>query len=499
MVYLPPCRPEHGVGRDDLHRGLRLVVFDGMATQVMATLAGGVFLTAYGLSLGASGSVVGLIAALPFLAQVFQVPGILLVERLRRRRAVTVAAAFGARVALLVMAGAVLLPAPWGLRALIGGLALHSACGAVAGCAWNGWMRDLVPQRCLGRFFGRRLFVMTALGAAVSYAAARLVDLSGGGSDIYALLVAGGAMVGFVGVGLLAATPEPAMPPRLPGTRLLPLLAEPFRDVNFRRLMVFLGVWGFALNLAAPFFTVFMLQDLGLGMAVVVPLTIAGQVANLAFLKLWGRLADRLGNKPVLAVCGLLHVAVLAGWTFVTFPEVHAATLPLLVALHVVLGVATAGVALAGSTIALKLAPAGKGTAYLAMNGMVAALGAGIAPLLGGLFADTLAAQEMAFTLTWAGTGGMLSIDTLHLRGWDFFFAGAAVVALYALHRLTLVREPGEASAAVLLRALVPQRAKKAANDVVTASGASSTRKWPASMEESETSVALRSHSAAKS
>lgn len=501
MAYDCTPRPGSGLGREDLHRGLRLVVLDGMTTQVMATLAGGVFLTAYALTLGASAPVVGLIAAIPFLAQVFQVPGILLVERLRRRRVVTVAAAVGARVALLVVAGAFLLPAPWGLWALVGGLAAQSACGAVAGCAWNGWMRDLVPQRCLGRFFGRRLFVTTAVGAALSYGAARLVDGWGGGPDIYGALTLAGAVAGFVGVGLLAATPEPAMPPRPANDNLLPLLAAPFRDANFRRLMVFLGVWGFAVNLAAPFFTVFMLQDLGLGMAVVVPLAIVSQLANLTVLKLWGRLADRLGNKPVLAVCGLLHVAVLAGWTFVASPQAHAGTLPLLVALHVVLGVATAGVTLASSTIALKLAPAGKGTAYLAMNGMVAALGAGVAPLLGGVLAGVVAGQELALTLSWAGTGGLFSIDALHLHGWDFYFASAALVGLYALHRLGRIAEPGAAPATALVRTLVPRRqaAKKPASAAVTASGASSIRKCPASMGQGVTVTALRRHSAMKS
>lgn len=486
-------------GRDDLHRALRLVVLDGMASQAMTTLAGGVFLTAYALALGGSATVVGLIAAIPFLAQVFQVPGIFLVERLRRRRAVTVVAAFGARLALLPVAGAFLLPAPWGLWALLGGLAVQSACGAVAGCAWNGWMRDLVPRRRLGRFFGRRLFVTTALGAGLSYGAARLADGWGGGADVYAALVLGGVMAGFVGVGLLAATPEPAMPPRAANDNLLPLLAEPFRDVNFRRLMVFLAAWGFAVNLATPFFTMVMLRDLGLGMAVVVPLTVVSQLANLAVLPLWGRLTDRLGNKPVLAVCALLHVAVLAGWVFVAMPEAHAGTLPLLAGLHLVLGVATAGVTLASSTIALKLAPAGKGTAYLAMNGMVAALGAGIAPLLGGALADVMAAQEMTFTVVLSGSAGFLSVDALSLHGWDFFFVAAAGAVLYALHRLSLVAEPGAASVPVLVRSLVPQAEKKPVNAAVTAAGASSTRKWPASMGQGVMSTALRRHSTSKS
>ena len=47
-------------------------------------------------------------------------------------------------------------------------------------------------------------------------------------------------------------------------------------------------------------------------------------------------------------------------------PEKHVLTFPLLVALHVLMGVAMAGITLATGNIGLKLAPSGEGTSYLA-------------------------------------------------------------------------------------------------------------------------------------
>jgi hypothetical protein len=59
--------------------------------------------------------------------------------------------------------------------------------------------------------------------------------------------------------------PSEAAPP------LRRILSEPFRNRNFRRLLVFLSTWNFATNLAA-FLTVYLLQQLRLDMGTVVML-----------------------------------------------------------------------------------------------------------------------------------------------------------------------------------------------------------------------------------
>lgn len=47
---------------------------------------------------------------------------------------------------------------------------------AIAGCAWNSWMRDLVPEGEYGRFFGRRAAATTALATALALLSGLLID-----------------------------------------------------------------------------------------------------------------------------------------------------------------------------------------------------------------------------------------------------------------------------------------------------------------------------------
>jgi len=56
---------------------------DGLTTQAIATLTGGVFLVAFALKLGASNLVIGILAAIPPLGQLIQIPAIYIVEKYR--------------------------------------------------------------------------------------------------------------------------------------------------------------------------------------------------------------------------------------------------------------------------------------------------------------------------------------------------------------------------------------------------------------------------------
>jgi hypothetical protein len=109
------------------------------------------------------------------------------------------------------------------------------------------------------------------------------------------------------------------------------LLVAPLREANFRRLIVFLSSWSFAANLAAPFFTVYMLKSLGYSMTTVLAFTIASQRSNLAALGLWGSLIDRFSNKAVLEIAAPLFLACTFAWTLTGLPWVQPMILYLLV------------------------------------------------------------------------------------------------------------------------------------------------------------------------
>ena len=83
----------------NLERAFRLVLYDALASEAMGTLTTGVFLAGFMVQLGASNLAIGLLAAVPFSVQFLQLPAVVLVERIRARRAICAwAAAIGRSV-----------------------------------------------------------------------------------------------------------------------------------------------------------------------------------------------------------------------------------------------------------------------------------------------------------------------------------------------------------------------------------------------------------------
>jgi MFS family permease len=435
----------------EVDHGLKLVIRDGLATQAMVTLTGGIFLVAFALQLGASNTVIGLLAAIPPLAELLQMPAIYIVDRVQKRRLVVVAASLAAR---LFWVPIILIPfflsPEQGIFVLIASIALYSSFSAISHCGWNSWMRDLIPQDRLGAFFSRRLTLSTAIALVISLIAGFFIDswkavfpdLAAYGYSILFLL---GLLAGLFGITLLARTPEPRMVAADEENGLFAAIAKPFQDINFKNLIVFLGSWNFAVNLAAPFFTVYMLQRLGLDISVVVALGILSQIMNIVFYRSWGRVSDRFSNKSVLAVSGPLFMLAIFAWMFVTLPDVYILTYPLLILIHILMGISLAGVSLASGNISLKLAPQGQATSYLAASTFTNSVAAGIAPILGGLFVDFFAERELIWTLIWKDPVRELVFVTFDLQQWEFFFLFAFLLGLYSLHRLTAVQEEGEA------------------------------------------------------
>jgi MFS family permease len=307
-------RPKESLAESEIQSGLDYVIKDGIASQAMGILTGGAFLVAFAIKLGASNLVIGLLAAIGPLAQLLQLPSILLVERIRNRRAIVLFAAGLSRVCWLIIA---LIPFLFGgkigLSLLLMLLIAVSAFGAVSGCSWNSWMRDLIPQERLGSFFSKRMRIATAVGIGLSVVAALYLDLWKkvfAEHEVYgySVLFLIGFGAGAIGLYFLAKTPERRMPPADEKPKILRLLSAPLKNENFRKLIAFMCSWNFAVNLAGPFFMVYMLKRLGLSMSFIIGLSIVSQIMNFLFLKIWGKYTDRFSNKSVLAISGPLFI-----------------------------------------------------------------------------------------------------------------------------------------------------------------------------------------------
>jgi len=413
------------------------------------------FLAAYALVLGCNNFQIGVLAALPFLTQPLQIFVIPLVERFRRRKVIALASWIPAQLSWVLIALIPLfldVPSSSAVLVLLVTIGVRGVFVSITNCSWNSWLRDLVPQQVLGRVFARRqmwanLAAMT-FGLAASFFVTYWQGHVSAGNEALRYtfpLLFGAAFLGLASPLFMSLMPEPLMqPPTGPQPSFLAIISPPFRDGNYRRLLSFLLLWGLALNMSIPFFAVYMLLRLGLPLWTVIGFSILSQAFNILFLRLWGRLADRFGFKAVLSVSVSLYLLVVLGWTFTTMPERYVLTIPLLVILHILAGIASAGVTLSTATIGLKLAPKGQATAYLAAAGLAASLGAGLGPLLGGYLADFFSVRQLSLVFEWTSPIHSIQLPVFSLSGLDFLFVISFVVGLITLGGLVALREEGE-------------------------------------------------------
>ena len=455
FLRLPPLGPDADVSADDLARGKRYMVQDAAWASLVGALYGGVILVGFALELGANAFVIGLIGAIPCLAQLGQLPAIVLIERLRQRRRIAAVVVAAARI--LILGLAVL---PWldegqsRLTLLVAAQVAITLFGSFAACSINSWFHQLLAGQDLGALYAQRLFWSTVLASLGGVAAGNMIEHWQWGDKLHAYSVsfAAAGFAGFIGLRALTLVPEPVMARTGPPVPILHLLVAPLSDLNFRRLIIFMASWNFASNLAAPFLTVYLLRQQEYGMGIVTAMWATSQVANALTLFSWGRISDKLSNKAILATALPLYFACLIALPMSAVPEKHALTLPLLWLIHVIMGMASGGIGLATGNIGLKLAPQGKGTAYLGSVSLAGSISAGFAALLGGTLATAFAASQLSVDLRFTSPFRETGFAVMRLEHWEFLFGLSFLLGFYVMHALSRVQEGKEVSERAVMR-----------------------------------------------
>jgi len=449
-------------------RGMKALTFQAIAAAGADGLMSGGFLASFALLLGASNFHIGILTALPFMMQTIQIAAVILVERLRMRKLIAVPSyltVYLSWVPIALIPSVIDIPDARAVVLLLFFTGLRGAGNALVNTSWTSWLREMVAADTMGDFFARRLRVATIAAAATSLAAAYYVDWWKGVAAeesvifgySYAILF-GSLALGLGAVVMMARTPEPSMAaPEGVRLSILRTLTAPLRDANYRQLVSFLGLWNFVAHLAAPFFTVYMLTKLELSLSIVVGLGVMSQVANVLFLRVWGPLADRFGSKAVLSLCSSLYFLVILGWTFTTLPDKHSLTMPLLLFLHFLIGIASAGINVASTTIRMKMAPQAQATVFLTVSSLASSLGAAVSPLLGGAFVDFFSVRHLKLAVEWVDPERVVSFPAAFLTGYDFLFTVAFILGLFTLGTLARIKEEGEVESEVVLEELMSQ------------------------------------------
>jgi MFS family permease len=424
------------------------IIADGICTAAMNSFLVGPFLAAFALALGATHWEIGLISAIAFFSMPMQLLGLYAVDRWKKRRALIVLCALTGRLLWILI---VFLPFVREIPSVSSLLTLLLCIGfitAIPGPAWHSLVRSLISVDSLGEVFSKRIAWGTIVGLCLTLTGGFFVDVWATRSgrpplEAYSVLFSIGILFGLAGVVAVTRLPEPPMAVDR-SESLRSLMRLPLRDADFRSLLRFIALWIFAINLATPFFVVFMLERLKLPMPAVTALIVLQQLVSVFSVRIWGTLGDRFSNKAVLSTSLPLAIAAVAAWSFTTLPERFALSIPLLVAIQIGLGFSLSAVPLSISNLALKQSPPGLAHAYMMVADLAGAPSGAIAPLLGGWMMDFFASRHFALTFQWSDPINELSVHVLSISGLDFVFLIAAAAALIAAQSIVLIPEAGK-------------------------------------------------------
>ena len=187
--------------------------------------------------------------------------------------------------------------------------------GFLNGPFYNGWLADIIPENIRARFIARKTNANLIAGIITGYAAGYYLDLFEGDEQYtgFVTVFAFATVLGVAGYIRLMTVPQHAHAPSRDQNEN-PLIA--FRNSGFTRLTIFFLTWNFALGIAGPFYSVFMLNYLKISYTNVAIFNSIFMISMVLGYKIMGGLVDRYGSKAVLNLLVPPTILTPVLWTF---------------------------------------------------------------------------------------------------------------------------------------------------------------------------------------
>jgi MFS family permease len=271
-------------------------------------------------------------------------------------------------------------------------------CGAhLAAPQWASLMGDLIPPRRRGRFFARRtrivalvtFFSLAAAGGVLDFASGSGYTLAG-----FLVLFVSAMIARSVSTWHLAQMHDPGAHVDAPEPGRTASVFSRLRKSGFARFSLFFALMQFSVAIASPFFSVYMLRDLGFSYAQFMANIGMSSLAQFLTLTQWGRISDVFGNRRILSATGVMLPMLPLLW--ILSPDFW-----YLLVVQLVSGAAWAGFTLSASNFLYELTTRENRATWLAMHNVLAATGIFLGAILGGYLGLLFPASIRVPLLDW--------------------------------------------------------------------------------------------------
>jgi MFS family permease len=285
----------------EIEESLRSTEREGVAWAIMAGLTDS-FMIPYALALGASPFQAGLLSSFrSFIVSVTQLKSADAVPWFRsRKRMVLWTAGLQALLWIpLVVVGQVF--GRLAVPLLIVFYTLGTTSAAFGGPAWGSLVSEYLSQGERGRFFGRRSRSIGGWTTAAGLAAGGILQVFSARPLFgFGLLCAAAALARTVSCYCIGRLKEGRWHEPAEAKFSFAKFVRQTPTSNFARFTLTMTFLSFAANLAAPYFAVYLLRELGYGYLTYTVVVLGGSVMSFLTATRWGHVADARGNWVVL-------------------------------------------------------------------------------------------------------------------------------------------------------------------------------------------------------
>ncbi|MGH8002794.1 MAG: MFS transporter, partial [Brasilonema sp.] len=344
-----------GLEKNAIRLSLRASTVDALFAAMFSMTTTGILLSNFLVQLNASPVIVGMLSSIPMLVNLIQPLGAYLSECTTSRFRYSLFTNATARLLwLFLIIGIAALSFGYInsqqliVLTLVIVLFSHMLAG-LGSASWLSWMAVLVPRQLRGRYFGLRnsvtslthLIYVPLAGMAVS-------KWPGGTLQGYGVLLLFGILSGLMSFGcqyfkidvnpktqhtaVLGSFVKNAIsketdnysnttdiqPETIENNTQSPPDSSAIKSIlnnsNFLIFLLYFSLRMLACNLSAPYFNFYMLDTMHLDVSLV---TVYGSLqagANLLMLIVWGKLSDKIGNRPSLILVGILLALIPLFW-----------------------------------------------------------------------------------------------------------------------------------------------------------------------------------------
>jgi MFS family permease len=302
--------------KDKKEKSLEYSVKDGCAWATMVGF-GENYISPFAIALNATNQQIALLASMPqLLSSLFQLLSAKLTDLIKNRKKIII---WGVIIQALIWFPLFYFPfLTKNVYLLVAFVAVYFTAGSFVNPAWNSWMGDLVEENKRGSYFGSRNQLIGVF---------TLISLFLGGF-ILSKFTQINVFYGFGAIFLIA------LIARLLSAYYLKKMYEPkyivqkkdyfgfvdfvkrMRTTNYGIFVLFIFFFRLSVEIAGPFFAVYMLKDLHMSYLAYTALTAASTVVTFLAMPHWGRYTDKFGNRTILKITAFLIPILPLFWLF---------------------------------------------------------------------------------------------------------------------------------------------------------------------------------------